>query len=112
MASETFMERAARRASLYGGALLTIGTLASATIAISAGFVTREVRSTIAKTQEELAATREYFRQRAVADSVRFERIMEVVELAVVAVVEPSGTQDQRSAVAELRRRRHVTPRP
>jgi len=49
-------------------------------------------------------------RAREVADSVRFERIVEVVEYAVIAIVEPATSEERAMAIAELKRRRRVAP--
>lgn len=69
-----------------------------------------EVRKSVADTHDDLVALASLTAERAETDSLRFERAMTVLELAVGAIVEPDGSPEQRSAIAELRRRRHVTP--
>ncbi len=97
----------AKRVGVYAAAIIAVLTLSAATVR----WVTRDVQAAIEETRIEVRQARTEFRGRAAADSTRFERVMEVVELAVVALVETPGSEEQRSAVVELRKRRHVTPR-
>lgn len=98
----------AKRVGVYAAAIIAVLTLSAATVR----WVTHDVQDAIEETRAEVRQARVEFRSRAASDSTRFERVMEVVELAVVALVEDPGSAEQRSAVAELRKRRHVTPRP
>jgi hypothetical protein len=103
------LDEVARRTTLYVGAILSVITLAAIVTTATVRAVTNDVNIELAKTRAEVAATRNEVRVRAAADSARFERVMSVVELAVVALVEPAGSEDQKAAVVELRRRRQVT---
>jgi hypothetical protein len=99
------------RVKLYASTILVL----SAVVTLATGFVvrevTKEVRADVKAVRAEMTGIGHAQAERAVADSMRFERVMQVVELAVIAIVEPEGSDEQRSAVSELRRRRHVTPR-
>jgi len=109
------MDKAAKRVALYAGAILAVASVVALVTTVNAGYVNRyvlsDVKQSITEARNEIRAVRSEFRLRAEADSIRFERVMEVVELAVVALVEEPGSDEQRSAVTELRQRRRVTPR-
>jgi hypothetical protein len=104
-----------KRVALYAGAILAVAAVVTLISTANASyvnrFVLREVNASLMETKNEIRAVRTEFRQRAAADSVRFERVLDIVEVAVVALVEEPGSEEQRSAVAELRKRRRVTPR-
>lgn len=110
-AVETIDVIAARLRS-WTTAVLLAGTVIGGLTAASVKWVTGDVRKELAVTREELKAYAREQHFRAAADSVRFERGMDVVELAVVALVEPNGSDEQRRAVADLRKRRYYIPRP
>jgi hypothetical protein len=99
--------------ALYAGTVVAVGSVFAMVAALNASyvnhFVLRDVKLALADTRNEIRAVREEFHIRADADSIRFERVMNVVELAVVALVEEPGSDGQRSAVMELRKMRHVT---
>jgi hypothetical protein len=71
---------------------------------------TMDVRQHIAETSAGLERLERTQRNTAVQDSIRFERVMDVVEIAVVAIIEPDGSAEQKSAIEDLRHRRHVVP--
>lgn len=99
----------ARRLRLYAGAILSVGAVLALLTAATVRWVTKEVRAEVTQTRADLRNFIVEARAKADADSVRFERVLDVVELAVVALVEPDGSEEQKSAVAELRKRRRVT---
>ena len=101
----------AARLKLYAGTMLLVGTLVGILTAATVQWVTKDVRAEVMRTRADLRDFVNGQRLKAYADSARFERVLDIVELAVVALVEPEGSTEQRSAVAELRRRRYVTPR-
>ena len=98
-----------QRIRLYGSTVLVI----VAVVTLATGFVVREVtkdvRSDLRAVRAEVSNLSTNQNTRAGADSARFERVMQVVELAVIAIVEPDGSEEQRGAVYELRRKRRVT---
>lgn len=102
---DSFVERV----KLYGSTILIM----AAVVAMATGFVVREVtkdvRSDLRGLRAEVSNLSTNQNWRAGADSIRFERVMQVVELAVIAIVEPDGSDEQRSAITELRRKRRVT---
>ena len=112
MNNEDRATRFAERIKVWGSMVLVVSSVITLTTGFVVRAVTREVREDIKATRMEMRQITQTNRAQATADSIRFERVMEVVELAVVAIVEPVGSDDQRGAVAELRRRRHVTPKP
>lgn len=99
----------ARRLRLHLATLMMVSGVVAAASALTVKALTATVRSDIASTRAEIRALALEQRARAAADSARFERTIEVVELAVVALVEPQGSPDQRDAVDKLRRRRRFT---
>lgn len=113
--SEPRIDAFARRLNLYTAAIVSVGML----IAIGGALAARAFEKGTARIQADLQSTNTRvekletsLRAQARSDSLRFERSFALQELAVAALIEPIGSTDQRSAVAELRRRRHVTPRP
>lgn len=101
----------ASRMKLYAGTILAVGTVVALTAGGVVRLVTKDVRDEVAQTRVELRQFIDSNERRVTADSIRFERVLEVVELAVVALVEPDGSDEQRGAVAALRSRRTITPR-
>lgn len=99
----------ARRLRLHLATLIMVSGVVAGASALTVKALTATVRSDIAETRDELRSLAREQRARAAADSARFERTIEVVELAVVALVEPHGSPDQRDAVDKLRRRRRFT---
>jgi hypothetical protein len=87
---------------MYAKAVIVVATLI-------AGSASLFMRAVTADVQAEIRDVREDLRLRAAADSIRFERVVEVVEFAVIAIVEPAGSDERAAAIGELRRRRHVT---
>lgn len=111
---ESRFDKIARRMNLYTAAVVSacaLFALAGALASRAVERATRTVRQEIQATRQEVQELRSTTRTRASADSARFERGMVVLELAVGAIAETQGSTEQRSALAELRRRRHVTPR-
>jgi len=100
------LDQAMRRIALYAGTALAVIGLTSVTIRASQ----KDIRDSIKDTHDDLQELRLDLHSRTVVDSVRFERIMGVVELAVTALVEPNGSAEQSNAVAELRRLRRIAP--
>ena len=101
----------AQRLKLYAGTVLLVGSLIAALTTLAVRWATRDVRAEVAAARSEVRALARVQQERASADSLRFERVLDIVELAVGALVEPEGSDEQRRAVADLRARRHVTPR-
>lgn len=102
----------ASRVKLYSGTIMAFGAVVAVMTAAAVKFVTAEVSSEVRATRVELHQYQAMQVAKSVQDSARFERVMEVVELAVVALVEPHGSSDQRRAVANLRSKRHLSLRP
>jgi|KBSSwiStaDraftv2_1062776.scaffolds.fasta_scaffold103010_5 hypothetical protein len=100
---QTPLDRQVARVGLYARAIIGVG----AVLAGSAGLFVRAVTSDV---KAEIREVRMDLRAREVADSVRFERIVEVVEYAVIAIVEPATSEERAMAIAELKRRRRVAP--
>jgi hypothetical protein len=106
----------ARRLRLHLATLILLASVVTGASALVVKSVTASIRSDLSRNRDEvqslgrelrdLAAAQ---RERTSADSVRFERTLDVVGLAVVAVVEPDGSPAQRRAVEELKRRRRIT---
>lgn len=101
----------ARRIWLHLSTLVLLAGIVSTVSAFAVRAMTRTVRQDIAEMRVELQSLSSLQRERAVADSARFVRLVEVVELATAALAEPEGSLEQRSAIAEIRRRRHVLSR-
>ena len=91
------------RAGNYARTLAAVAAVVGGTTAVVVRWATADVRGEVADLHAEVVV-------RASSDSVRFERVMQVVELAVVALVEPDTSTERHAAIAELRRRRHVMP--
>jgi hypothetical protein len=104
------MDKWVARIKLYAGTIVVVGALVAGLSAVMVSSITAKVSAEQQQTRETLQSFIKTQRDIAGRDSVRFERVMAVVELAVVAIVEPIGSDEQVGAVAELRRRRHVTP--
>jgi hypothetical protein len=102
------IDRFVRRLAIYAGAALAVTSLTALTIRVSQ----REIRSSIDDVHDDVTQLRYEVHARSVMDSVRFERTIEVVELVAAALVEPDGSNEQKEAVTELRRRRHITAVP
>ena len=102
----TTVDSIAKRLRLWAGAIITTGALIAGITALAVKWVTRDVREEIATTRLELKTYWMREAAQAKADSIRFDRGMEVLELAVIALVEADGAEEQRRAVEELRRRR------
>ena len=97
-----------KRTRLWLGGAMFMVAAAGAGGAWLVNRATAEMHAEIQNTHDDIAALAVEQHRRADSDSVRFERAMDVLELAVAAIVEPAGSLEQRSAVDELRRRRHV----
>lgn len=65
----------------------------------------------ITKATGQISNKLDLVERRAVVDSIRFERAMEVVELVALAIVEETNTPARQTAIDELRHRRRITPR-
>jgi hypothetical protein len=100
----------ARRVRLWLGLAVFLVTTVAAAGTWAVSKMTSDVREQLLDTHADLVALTAAQAARAAADSIRFERAMEVLELAVGAIVEPDGSTEQKQAIAELRRRRHVAP--
>jgi len=100
----------AMRVRNFSVAIIAAGTVIATITGFAVKGITAGVRADVQSLHEEIRSIGIAQERRAFADSARFERAMDVLELAVVAIVEPDGSNEQRDAVAELRRRRHVTP--
>ena len=90
-----------------GAAVLLVGVFTGVGATVVARS-TSDVRTALSNTHDDLARLAYQQDARAEVDSLRFERAMEVLELAVVAIVEPDGSVDQKGAIDELKRRRHI----
>lgn len=89
---------------LWGTAFLTLCAVVTILGGILVQFVTNDVKKDIQAIRTDLRDFAANTHAREVADSVRFERVLGIVELAVVAIVEPSNSPERSEAVAELRR--------
>lgn len=101
----------ASRLKLWTTAVIAVGGVVAFATAGAVKWVTRDVHEEIAQTRQELREYIRYEQVRATADSVRLENGLDIVELAVVALVEPAGSQEQRNALVALRARRHYVPK-
>lgn len=110
-ASSEAFDRFVERVKLYAGTLVIVGGLVAGMSAVLVRSITAQVSTQVEATGSEFRRFAAEQRALALRDSVRFERVMDVIETAVVAIVEEPGSEQQRSAIAELRRRRHVIPR-
>jgi uncharacterized iron-regulated membrane protein len=106
----------ARRLRLHLATLVLLATVVTGSSALVVKSITGTIRDDIRKNRDEVSRLRDEqhdlaaaMRERTQADSVRFEKTLDVVGLAVVAVVEPDGSPAQRRAIDELRRRRRIT---
>jgi len=111
---ESRFDTFARRMNLYTATVVSACTLVALFGMLSSRAVERATRTL----RDEQTATRvqveELKRDRRTEqrlDSLRFERTMAIVELAVSAIVEPAGSQEKREALTELRRKRRISPR-
>lgn len=99
------------RVKLYAGAAITVVSLVGMLTTAAVKYVTGPVHREVVAARTELHKYVQEQKDRQAVDSLRFERVMYVVELAVVALIEPEGSTDQRRAVMDLRSLRRVTPR-
>jgi len=91
-------------------AVLCVAAISGLTAAAING-ATRDVRDNLRTLNANLESQRQVARSYAVMDSVRYERAMDILELAVTAIVAPDGSPEQKSALDELKSRRHVVTR-
>lgn len=109
--SKSVLDKLAKRALLW---LTLLTGIVSAVSASSAWVVTKSNAKVIARVQSaeaKLAGVVQAAHEKATADSVRFERAMQLVELTASAWLEPEGSPERQGVIAELRRRRTFTPR-
>jgi hypothetical protein len=100
----------------HGRALHTLDQIASrlrayfiaiATVGVVVGTATSWiVFASTEKVRDEVEHVKVLVVARAYSDSVRFERVIEIVELSVVALVEKPGSAEQLAALAALRSHR------
>jgi len=107
----------ARRLRLHLATLSLLGVVVSGAAALTMKAITKDafekvaaVRQDIASVRSEVAMLAALQRSREVADSTRYQKTLDIVGLAVQALVEPAGSEEQRAALSELRRRRRVIP--
>jgi len=97
------LDKQVARVGSYARMVLAVAAVVMGASSLFVNAVTSDVKAEIRQVRDDL-------RSRAVADSARFERIVEVVEFAVIAIVEPAGSPERTTAIAELKRRRRVAP--
>ena len=97
----TLLDKHLRRVRLWVSTGLLVGTTIIAVASYAANKLTGGIHAEIGQVSERL-------RQRETADSVRFERVADIIGTAVVAIVEPAGSPEQVAAIAELKKHRHV----
>lgn len=101
----------ASRIKLWISTIILVCAAVAALTAASVRWVTNDVHKQIAETRQEFRAWMQYQQQRAYADSVRFDQGMHIMELAVIAIVEPQGSISQQAALDDLRGKRHFMPK-
>lgn len=105
------MDKIATRLKLWTSAIILVCAIVAAATAACIKWITQDVHNEIAQTRQEL---QEYIRLQHVqsqADSMRIEAGLDIIQLAVVAIVEPSGSDEQRVALSQLRARRSYIPK-
>lgn len=105
------LDEAAKRIRLYVSTVVVSFGAMGALIVFVINGITADVHEDIKALDYKFTQAQERIREAQVADSIRFERGVDVLELAVTAIVEPSGSAEQRAALNELQRRRRVIPR-
>ena len=98
-----------RRTRLWLGAAFVAFTAVAGTATWAVQKMTTNMQDKLNDTHDDLVALTVRMDRRAEADSIRFERGMVILNLAVGAIVEIDPAEKQ-SAVTELRRLRHYTP--
>lgn len=99
-----------KRVRMYVETIVLVGGVTLAVSTFMARTITASVKSEIADVRADVAHMRHEQQAQAVTDSIRFQKLAEVVELVAAGVAEPPGSDEQRNAVVELRRLRHVAP--
>lgn len=102
------LDYAVRRLKLYMSALLLVGGSLGAVGLAFIRYATADIRAQHREMLREIGEVRADVLRRTEQDSARFERTMEIVQLAVVAIVEPPNSIARRGAIADLRARRRV----
>ena len=100
---------AAHRIKLWVTALLVVVAIASGVGSLVANAVTRDVRAGVLANRDYIAAVQNQMLRRSAADSVARDRMVRVIELAVVVLVEDDGSPERAAARRELRKLRTVT---
>lgn len=95
----------AERVRLWGTAILAAAGVFTLLGSVAIKFATNDIRSDLRDLHDDVRAFSNAVKAQQYADSVRFERVIEVVEVAVVAIVEPSDSPARNEAVAKLRRK-------
>ena len=93
------LDHIARRLRLYASTIVLVGVTMATVVSGVVLWATRDVRAQISALNSRVAA-----------DSVRFERAMDVLELTAIALVEPDGSREQMDAIDQLRHRRRFGP--
>jgi hypothetical protein len=104
------VDAVARRIRLWIGAATLLITTAAVGGTWTVQRATLGVRTDLNLMHGEIASLAAIQARQAERDSARFERAMVVLNLAVGAIVEPAGSEEKQTAIAELRRLRHFTP--
>jgi len=99
------------RVKMWVGTMVLVVAAISGLTAAAINGATHDVRESLHSLNVNIESERAIAREYAVIDSVRYERAMDVLELAVTAIVAPDGSPEQKSALDELKSRRHVVPR-
>lgn len=97
---QTTLDKVVSKVKLYITTLLLVGGISSGLTTWLVFKATSGVRAEVASLQDE-----------AKRGNDRFDRMADIVELAVVALVEPPGSPEREKALSELRARRRITTR-
>lgn len=99
----------AEHVRLWGTAILAATGVLTVAGSFAVKLATNDLRTDVRDLHDDVRAFSSAVKAQQYADSVRFERVIEVVEVAVVAIVEPSDSPARNEAVAKLRRKQGLS---
>ena len=107
----TTLDHVTKRIRLYVSTFILAASVIGALTAFTVRQITSHVREDLQQLDHRILEISRVQHNYNFSDSIRFERAMDVLELAVAAIVESDGSPEKQGAVVELRRRRHIVPR-